>query len=47
MNVERVRNDYIDLHYVVPATYLDGLMTDEAKLTEIYSEAMFIIDSWN
>jgi hypothetical protein len=37
LNNEKLRNDVIDLEYLIPATYFDGLMSDDEKMKRIYS----------
>jgi hypothetical protein len=46
VNLKRLRNDFVDLSYVVPATYFDGLMTNDAKTMDIYNESAFIVGWW-
>lgn len=42
---ERLRNDMVDLHYVVYASFFDGLLTDDKRQRKIYNEFYPIIDS--
>jgi hypothetical protein len=41
-NVDRVRNDLIDLHVATYGTYFDGLMTDDSKMAYIHAMARFM-----
>jgi hypothetical protein len=41
-NVDRVRNDLIDLHVATYGTYFDGLMTDDGKMAFIHAIARFM-----
>jgi hypothetical protein len=38
-NADRIRNDFIDLHVATYATYFDGPMTADEKLSHIYEAA--------
>jgi hypothetical protein len=38
-NADRIRNDFVDLHVAVYATYFDGPMTADEKLSRIYEAA--------
>jgi hypothetical protein len=42
---EKLRNDFIDMHYVAYATFYDGLLTRDAKMTRIYQETCFILEN--
>ena len=41
-NVDRVRNDMIDLHVATYGTYFDGLMTNDGKMAYIHAMARFM-----
>jgi hypothetical protein len=43
-NVERIRNDLIDLNVATYATYFDGLMTGDAKLFRIHAVARYLLN---
>jgi hypothetical protein len=38
-NADRIRNDFVDLHVAAYATYFDGPMTADEKLSRIYEAA--------
>jgi hypothetical protein len=38
-NADRIRNDFVDLHVATYATYFDGPMTADEKLSRIYEAA--------
>jgi hypothetical protein len=40
---ERLRNDMVDLNFATFATYFDGLLSADKKLTRIYMHANYII----
>lgn len=43
-NLERVRNDFVDLNVATYATYFDGPMTDDSKLRDIYSVSRLLLN---
>jgi hypothetical protein len=45
VNAEKLRNDVVDMHYATYATYFDGLLTNDKKLTSIYNDARFWLDA--
>lgn len=40
---EKLRNDMVDVNFAAYATYFDGLLTADAKATEIYRDANFLL----
>jgi len=42
---EKLRNDFIDMHYVAYATFYDGLLTRDAKMKRIYQETCIILEN--
>jgi hypothetical protein len=42
---EKLRNDFVDMHYVAYATFYDGLLTRDAKMTGIYQETCFVLEN--
>jgi hypothetical protein len=40
-----VTNDDIDIQYVLPATFLDGLLSEEHRVNSAYSDVMVLIQS--
>jgi hypothetical protein len=40
---DKLRNDYVDMHYVTYATFYDGLLTKDAKMASIYQETCFVL----
>lgn len=41
---EKLRNDFVDLSYTTAATYFDGLLTNDEKMTDIYLETSILVD---
>jgi hypothetical protein len=41
---EKLKNDIADLEYAVCATYFDGLLTHDAKMQDIYEEAVYLLN---
>jgi hypothetical protein len=41
---QKLRNDVVDMTYVVYATFFDGLLSRDKKATEIYEETRFLLD---
>ncbi|MCX5698821.1 MAG: hypothetical protein NTX01_03905 [Candidatus Omnitrophica bacterium] len=44
VNLDRLRNDVVDMNYVTYATFFDGLLTKDNKMEEIYQETCFILE---
>jgi hypothetical protein len=44
VKANRLRNDLVDTHYVAYATFYDGLLTRDAKMTEIYQETRLVLE---
>ena len=42
---EKLRNDYVDMHYVAYATFYEGLLTRDAKMKGIYEEICFVLEN--
>lgn len=42
---EKLRNDFVDMHYVAYATFYDGLLTKDAKMMGIYQETCFVLEN--
>lgn len=40
---ERMRNDMVDINFAAYATYFDGLLTADKKLSKIYEEAAYLL----
>lgn len=40
---EKLRNDFVDMHYVTYATFYDGLLTNDSKMKAIYNETCFVL----
>jgi hypothetical protein len=40
---ERLRNDMVDVNFAVFATYFDGFLTADRKITEIYLETDWVL----
>ena len=43
---DKLRNDFVDLSYVTAATYFDGLLTDDKKMSDVYAETVFLIEDF-
>jgi hypothetical protein len=41
---ERLRNDLVDVNFPTFATYFDGLLTADRKITEIYEETLWVLN---
>lgn len=41
--VEKMRNDAVDMFYVVCATYFDGVLSNDRKINSIYQQAIDLI----
>lgn len=42
---EKLRNDFVDMHYVAYATFYDGLLTRDSKMARIYQETCFVLEN--
>jgi hypothetical protein len=40
---EKLRNDIVDINYVVFATYFDGLLTHDQRQDDLFAEASFLL----
>ncbi len=43
---DKLRNDFVDLSYVTAATYFDGLLTNDKKMSDIFAETVFLIEDF-
>jgi hypothetical protein len=42
---EKLRNDVIDMQYVPYATFYNGLLTNDKKMIQIYSESCYLLEN--
>ena len=45
LSAKKVRNDLIDLNFATYATFFDGLMTEDAKLEDLYADACMYLEN--
>lgn len=45
VNMDRLRNDVVDMTYVAYATIFDGILSKDRKLLDIYEEATFVLQN--
>jgi hypothetical protein len=43
---QKLRNDVVDLHFVVCATYFDGLLSEDKKALGLYRDATFVLSEF-
>jgi hypothetical protein len=41
--LEKLRNDTVDISFAVYATYFDGFLTEDRKISDIYQEAKWLL----
>ncbi len=44
VNIDRLRNDVVDMTYVAYATLFDGILSNDRKLQKIYDETIFFLE---
>jgi len=44
VNMDKLRNDVVDMTYVAYATLFDGILSNDRKLLNVYAEAGFLLD---
>lgn len=45
VNLDRLRNDVVDMTHVAYATMFDGILSKDRKLVDIYEEAKFVLQN--
>lgn len=45
VNLERLRNDFVDMNYVAYGTFFDGILTRDAKMKRMYNETCFLLEN--
>ncbi len=44
VNMDKLRNDVVDMTYVAYATLFDGILSNDRKLLSVYDETVFFLD---